>query len=70
MVHRHNCYMNDPDSPARAITFKALKCPKCGDWRFKEEEGTSIMPWVTAAVTHGMKQLKVVPQNDCNCGNI
>jgi hypothetical protein len=75
MKYRHNSYVNDPDTHgAGAITFNALKCSRCGDWYLSDgpeiEGRTSRMPWITAAVTHGLRQLKELPPDGCGCGKI
>lgn len=73
--HRHSHYCNDPDTyGAGAITFKALRCPKCECWYLSEgpevQFRLSRMPWVTAAVTYGLKQLKELPPDGCKCAKI
>lgn len=73
--HRHSHYCNDPNTHgAGAITFNALKCTRCSKWYLRDGPETpfrvSRMPWITAAVTYGLKQLKELPPDGCGCDKI
>lgn len=72
---RHRYYCCDEDSfGAGAITFNALLCPRCKRWYLSDGPEVvgriSRMPWITAAFTYGLKQLKLVPPDSCRCAKI
>jgi len=75
MKYRHKFYCNDPKSPARALTFNALRCGRCDSWYMsattdEERPRVGVVPWITAAATLKLKQLKEVPPDNCQCANI
>lgn len=60
-MSRFTHFINDPESPARAVVFKAYKCSHCGRLHLSKENRTSVMPWITAAVTENLTKISDIP---------